>query len=258
MTAVVVDTVEVRIGEAVLLDGVSVTVSPGEVVAIVGPNGAGKSTLLSVMAGDSTPTAGRVEIDGDDVSGMTVDQLSRLRSMLSQDLPARIPLRIGELVELGRHPHRRDPGNSDLRDREAVRQAISAVELSGWEDRIVSTLSGGERLRAHLARVIAQDAPVVLLDEPTSALDVAHQEHVLRLCESLARSGRSVALVQHDLNAAARYADRVIVVDRGTIRADGPPAQVLTGDLLSDVYRQPMLVIDHPHRDCPLVLVVDR
>jgi iron complex transport system ATP-binding protein len=258
VTKVSVTDVEVRIGSATLLGGVNVSVAAGEVVAIVGPNGAGKSTLLAAMAGDLRPTAGRVEMDGEDVAGMTVDQLSRLRSMLSQDLPARIPLRIGELVELGRHPHRRDPENSDHRDRETVRRAISAVELDGWEDRIVSTLSGGERLRAHLARVIAQDAPLVLLDEPTSALDVAHQEHVLGMLESLAASGRAVVLVCHDLNAAARYADRIVVVDRGKIRADGSPAEVLTGELLSEVYRQPMKVIDHPHRDCPLVLVVDR
>lgn len=258
MTAVEASAIEVRIGDAVLLDGASVTLSAGEVVAIVGPNGAGKSTLLSVMAGDLPPTSGSVAIDGDDVGELTVDQLSRLRSVLSQDLPARIPLRVWELVELGRHPHRRDPENSDQRDREAMRRAISAVELDGWEDRIVSTLSGGERLRAHLARVIAQDTPVVLLDEPTSALDVAHQEHVLGLCESLANADRAVALVQHDLNAAARYADRIVVVDRGRVRAHGDPSEVLTSELLSEVYRQPMRVIDHPHRDCPLVLVVDR
>ncbi len=258
MTAVEASDIEVRIGDAALLDGASVTVSAGEVVAIVGPNGAGKSTLLSVMAGDVAPTAGSVAIDGEDVSDLTVDALSRLRSMLSQDLPSRISLRVWELVVLGRHPHRRDAENSDQRDQETVRRAISAVELDGCEDRIVSTLSGGERLRAHLARVIAQDTPVVLLDEPTAALDVAHQEHVLGLCESLASDGRAVALVQHDLNASARYADRIVVVDRGRIRAEGTPSQVLTGELLSDVYRQPMRVTDHPHRDCPLVLVVDR
>ncbi|HEY5686617.1 MAG TPA: heme ABC transporter ATP-binding protein [Acidimicrobiia bacterium] len=257
MTSVVTHSIEFRIGHKALLDGVSVAVHGGEVVAIVGPNGAGKSTLLAAMAGDILPTAGRVEVGGDHVTDLTVDQLSRLRSMLSQDLPSRIPLSIWELVDLGRHPHRRDPDNSDRNDREMVRQAIRAVELEGWEHRIVSTLSGGERLRAHLARVIAQDTPLVLLDEPTAALDVAHQEHVLRLCESLAASGRAVALVQHDLNAAARYADRIVVVDGGRVRADGPPSDVLTGELLSDVYRQPMRVIDHPHRDCPLVLVVD-
>ena len=122
----------------------------------------------------------------------------------------------------------------------------------------MATLSGGERLRAHLARVLAQQTPVVLLDEPTSALDIAHQEHVLSLCESLAASGRAVAVVLHDLNAAARYADRIVVMSNGSVSADGTPSDVLTEELLSEVYRQPITVTQHPHRDCPLVLVVDR
>jgi iron complex transport system ATP-binding protein len=224
----------------------------------VGPNGAGKSTLLSVLAGDRRPNVGNVHYDSDDVRQLSLADLSTRRSMLSQDLPARIPFTVRELVELGRHPHRGNPLNSSDLDDQIIAASIEAVELDGWEQRIVATLSGGERLRAHLARVLAQQAPVVLLDEPTSALDIAHQEHVLALCESLAASDRAVAVVLHDLNAAARYADRIVVLDAGRLRADGPPSAVLTDDLLSAVYRQPITVTRHPHRDCPLVLVVDR
>jgi iron complex transport system ATP-binding protein len=250
--------VTVKADRATLVSGVDCSVRPGEVLAIVGPNGAGKSTLLSVLAGDRRPDAGDVRFGPDDVRDLSLAELSIRRSMLSQDLPARIPFTVGELVELGRHPHRGDPLNSSELDRRIVTEAIGAVELEGWEQRIVATLSGGERLRAHLARVLAQQAPVVLLDEPTSALDIAHQEHVLSLCESQAASGRAVAIVLHDLNAAARYADRIVVLDGGSVRAHGAPNDVLTGELLSDVYRQPIAVTRHPHRDCPLVLVVDR
>ncbi len=120
-----------------------------------------------------------------------------------------------------------------------------------------ATLSGGEQTRVSLARVLAQDAPAVLLDEPTTALDVRHQERVMVVAAQLATSGRAVLTVLHDLNTAARYADRILVLDRGRIRAEGSPAEVLTADLLSDVYGQPMRVMDHPFRPGPLVLVVD-
>jgi iron complex transport system ATP-binding protein len=258
VSTITVESVGFAANDNSILTDVSVSMAPGEVMAIVGPNGAGKSTLLSVVAGDARPTDGDVRYDGTPLGELTIDELARTRSVLSQDLPARIPLTIADLVALGRHPHRRDPENSDERDRAAIEAAILAVELHGWEHRIVATLSGGERLRAHLARVLAQETPVVLLDEPTSALDVAHQEHVLSLCASVARRSHTVVAVLHDLNAAARHADRILVLDRGTVRAEGTPEEVLTGELLSDVYRQPMRVIDHPHRDCPLVLVVDR
>ena len=250
--------VSVQAGGATLVSDVDCSVRPGEVLAIVGPNGAGKSTLLSVLSGDRRPDVGNVRYGSDDVRELSLADLSTRRSVLSQDLPARIPFTVRELVELGRHPHRSDPLNSSDLDDQIVAASIAAVELTGWEHRIVATLSGGERLRAHLARVLAQQAPVVLLDEPTSALDIAHQEHVLALCESLAVAGRAVAVVLHDLNAAARYADRIVVLDAGSVRDDGIPDDVLTADLLSEVYRQPIAVSRHPHRDCPLVLVVDR
>jgi iron complex transport system ATP-binding protein len=258
MTEIVATDISVRAGDATLLSEVDCSIHPGQVLAIVGPNGAGKSTLLSVLAGDRRPDTGDVRYAGEDVRELSLADLSIRRSVLSQDLPARIPFTVGELVELGRHPHRGDPRNSTALDDSIVADAIAAVELDGWEQRIVATLSGGERLRAHLARVLAQEAPVVLLDEPTSALDIAHQEHVLSLCESLAASGRAVAIVLHDLNAAARYADRILILNRGSVGAVGTPNEVLTAGLLSDVYRQPIAVSRHPHRDCPLVLVVDR
>jgi iron complex transport system ATP-binding protein len=255
---ITVDSVEVRAGDATLLAGASAQVDSGEVVAIVGPNGAGKSTLLSVMAGDLPPSAGSVRLGGEDLAGLSIEELSRRRAVLTQDLPSRIPFTIEELVALGRHPHRRDAANSDEVDRMTIERAIAAVELTGWERRTVATLSGGERLRAHLARVLAQETPVILLDEPTASLDVAHQEQVFSLAQSMAEEGRATAIVVHDLNAAARYADRILLLDSGHVRADGAPHDVLREELLSEVYRHPVRVIDHPYRDCPLVLVVDR
>jgi iron complex transport system ATP-binding protein len=253
-----VEQVRVTAGRAVILDGATLAVAAGEVVAVVGPNGAGKSTLLSVVAGDRRPETGRVSIVGCEVAALSTDELSRTRAVLGQDLPVGVPFTVAELVSLGRHPHRRDPANSDERDRAVVSWAIGAVGMDGWEDRVVATLSAGERLRAHFARVLAQEAPVLLLDEPTASLDLAHQEHVLALSGSMAGAGRAVVAVLHDLNAASRYANRIVVLDRGRVRADGSPREVLTADLLSSVYRHPLEVIDHPFRDGPLVLVAER
>lgn len=253
-----VESVTVRVGPTPLLEDVTLEAARGEMLAVVGPNGAGKSTLLSAISGDRPVSEGRVLLGGDPVETLDVDELSRLRAVLSQDLPTRIPFPVWDLVEMGRHPHRRDPEASAERERNAVRRALTSVELLGWEGRIVATLSGGERMRAHLARVLAQETPIVLLDEPTASLDIAHQEHTLRLCEGLAAEGRTVVAVLHDLNAAARYADRVAILDRGRLRAVGPPWDVLDADVLSEVYRQPIRVVDHPLRDGPLVLVVDR
>ena len=246
-----------RVGDAVLVDSVSLVVAPGEVVAVVGPNGAGKSTLIGMIAGDLAPTNGTVTLAGEPTERMHPADMALKRSVLSQRNPTEVPFSVRAVVTFGRHPHRRDPDNSELRDRAAVDSALARTDITHLAGRVFATLSGGEQTRVSLARVLAQDAPAVLLDEPTTALDVAHQERIMAVAADLARGGRAILAVLHDLNAAARYADRVIVMTAGSIRAEGPPASVFTDELLTEVYGQPMRVIDHPFRPGPLVLVVD-
>ena len=158
---------------------------------------------------------------------------------------------------MGRYPHRRDTANTAAADERAIGIAMSRTATIDFADRVFATLSGGEQARVSLARVFAQETPVVLLDEPTAALDVAHEERVMQELTARAASGSAVVAVLHDLNTAARYASRIVAMARGTIRAQGSASEVLNDELLTEIYEQPMRVVPHPFRDCPLVLVAD-
>lgn len=242
----------VRSGNA-LLEDVDVTVEPGEVLGVVGPNGAGKTTLLRVLSGDIHPSRGRATIMGETAAAATVQHLAHLRSYVAPQVSADISFRVGQVVAMGRHPHR-VPGVHQPDEDRIVGDAMERFDISHLVGREVRTLSSGEKQRVALARAVAQQAPVMLLDEPTSALDVGHQELVMTVLRELADDGVAVAVVLHDLNLGAAFADRVLLLDRGRAVAVGTPRQVFTGDALSRAYRVPMQVIDHPFRNCPLVL----
>jgi iron complex transport system ATP-binding protein len=243
-----------RVGDATLLDDVSIEVDANALVAIVGPNGAGKTTLVRLLGGEIEPASGRVILEGEDVAGLAEDELALRRALLTEG-PSDIPFPVRSVVGLGRTPHRRDPDNSAARDAALIDSVIARFGLAALESRIYASLSGGEQSLTSLARVVAQETPLLLLDEPTAALDVAHQERVLRVLVELAGEGRLILAVVHDLNLAARYARRVMVLAGGRVMADGAPASVLTSELLSDVYDHPMRVVEHPLRGGPLVLV---
>lgn len=255
MTALTARALEYRIGDATLVAGLDLDIHEGEVVAIVGPNGAGKSTLIGLLAGDISPTAGAVLVDGDPLSAIPTSELALRRAVLPQKQIADVPFTAAAVVAMGRFPHRVDPDNTRAKDLEAVRQALVRTDATHLADRVVATLSGGERTQVAFARVLAQTTGLMLLDEPTTALDVAHQERILAEVLVQARGGRAVVTVLHDLNAAAFYADRIILMAGGAVVSDGSPREVLDGTVLSRIYDQPMEVIDHPFRDCPLVLV---
>ncbi len=167
-----------------------------------------------------------------------------------------MPFTVRDVVLMGRHPHRHaqlDPVDHD----QIVDAAMEQTDVAHLATRPITSLSTGERQRVGLARVLAQQTPVLLLDEPTSALDIGHQEAVMRLLSRTAASGTAVLAVLHDLNLAAAHADRVVLMEEGRVRSSGPAAAVLVDTTLTDVYRQPMRVIRHPDRDCPLVLTLD-
>ncbi|MDX1691591.1 MAG: ATP-binding cassette domain-containing protein, partial [Acidimicrobiia bacterium] len=208
-----------RVGDSVLVDGVDLTVEAGRLVAVVGPNGAGKSTLVRIVAGDLVPDEGEVRIGGAPIAGIPPTEMALRRSVLTQRYPADVPFSVRAVVALGRHPHRRDPANRPADDRLAVADALRRTDVEHLGERIFATLSGGEQTRVSLARVLAQDAGAVRLDEPTTALGGAHQERIMAVSAGLAAEGRAVLVVLHDLNAAARYADRVVVMTGGRIRA---------------------------------------
>lgn len=214
-----------------VLDDVSLALTPGRVLALVGPNGAGKSTLLGVITGDVPVTSGDVTLDGQTLTTWTPREMAQRRSVLLQHNDVAFAFTAREIVAMGRAPW---PPSSD--DERHIDEALALCDVEHLAERPYRALSGGERARVSLARVLAQDAPTVLLDEPTAALDLGHQEEVMRIARRLSEDDRAVAVVLHDLSLASAYADDVAVLSRGTLRAFGPPQQVLTPEVISEVY----------------------
>ncbi|MGB0100723.1 MAG: heme ABC transporter ATP-binding protein [Nocardioides sp.] len=229
-------------GASILAD-VDIDVRAGELVALVGPNGAGKSTLLGVLSGDVEPTSGTVVLDDRRLGAYPARELARLRAVQLQKQGLAFGFRVHEVVRMGRSPWHRTSEEDD--DDRVVADAMERAEVTGLADRLYPTLSGGEQARTSFARLLAQATPVLMLDEPTAALDIRHQEALLAVAREAARAGAAVVVVLHDLSIAAAYADRVCVLSGGSVRADGPPAEVLTADLLSEVYAHPVDVIEH-------------
>ncbi|MFD3937453.1 heme ABC transporter ATP-binding protein [Streptomyces sp. NPDC058611] len=244
----------VRLGQREVLAGIDLTARAGEVLALVGPNGAGKSTLLAALAADLPAASGEIRIDGRPVGDWSAADLALRRSVLPQSAALSFPFPVEDVVRMGRAPWAGTPFAES--DEEAVAAAMAATEVTDFAERPFSALSGGERARVALARVLAQRAPLLLLDEPTAALDLRHQELVLRICRERAAAGDAVVVVLHDLGLAAAYADRAAVLHDGRIAADGPPSEVFGDALLSRVYRQPVEVFAHPRSGAPLVVPV--
>lgn len=240
-----------RRDKTVLVD-VDLDVVAGEVVALVGPNGAGKSTLLAALAGEQLPARGEITLDGRPLAEWTPVQMAQRRAVLPQSHAVGFPFTTRQIVAMGRAPWART-ARADLDDA-CIAAAMAECDVTGFAARAFPTLSGGERARVALARVLAQDTATLLLDEPTAALDIGHQETVMRLARARAAQGVAVVVVLHDLGLAAAYADRIAVLDSGRIAADGPPRGVCTPELLSRVYAHPVEVLDHPVTGALLVL----
>lgn len=228
------DSVGLVLDGRAIVKTVSMEVFPGEVLALVGPNGAGKSSILSLLAGDVHATSGTAFLGDRDVSKFRPDEASRLRSVLMQANQVSFPFSVWEIVEMGRAPWARTPQISE--DDQAIEEALRLADVGHVSERGFNQLSGGERARVSLARVLAQRTPLVLLDEPTAALDLKHQESVMTTIRGLADQGRAVVVVVHDLSVAAAYADRVAMVAGGRLEATGSPSEVIVADRVSRVY----------------------
>lgn len=220
-----------------MVDGAGLSLEPGELVGLIGPNGAGKSTLLRALLGITPRDAGTVTLDGADLAAMPAQARARAIAFLPQDRRVEWRLTAHDVVMLGRYPHQAGFGGATQADREATTRAIAAVEGEALLDRPVSVLSGGERTRILLARALAVEAPLLLADEPIAALDPYHQLHVMEILQARARSGVGVLAVIHDLTLAARFMDRVILMNAGQVIANGKPSAVLTQENLARAYR---------------------
>ncbi len=235
MNMLVADSVSVTIEGAPILSSISATFAPGQVTAVLGPNGAGKSTLLACLAGLRTPNAGDVLIGGMSRAALDRRALARRIGFLPQTADVHWDVDVATLVGLGRFPHRGRWGESAV-DRAAVAYAMAATDVTAFSARAVNTLSGGERARVLLARVLAGEPEWLLADEPLANLDPAHQLDGLDCLRSVAAAGAGVVVVLHDLNHAARVADQVLLLRNGAVIAHGPPDAVLTEALIAQTY----------------------
>jgi iron complex transport system ATP-binding protein len=236
-----------------LISGVDLSLEPGRITVLIGPNGAGKSTAIKVASGVWPATKGTATLDGRSIADFKPRELAERRALVSQGASLGFPFTVGEVVMLGATV----PGFGLESSPEIALGSLAAVGLSGFEARNYLELSGGERQRVHIARALCQlhaarrhvaESQIILLDEPTASLDPAQQTQVMALCRSLATAGLAVVLVLHDLNLAAAWADVLVVLAKGKVRAAGPPRDVLTDELLASVYDWPARV-NTPPRD---------
>lgn len=217
-----------------IVDGASLSVAPGETLGLIGPNGSGKSSILRLLAGLKKPWSGRVDINGQDIARIPRKALSREVAFVQQSSSTDTNVSVRDVVCLGRTPHRSALAGWSETDEAAVRDALVRVDMTERSRQPWQTLSGGERQRVHIARALAQTPQVMFLDEPTNHLDIHHQIGILRMVRDLDLTS---IIALHDLNLAAAFCDRIVVLESGAVQACGTPETVLTKELLRDVFR---------------------
>ena len=242
------ENVSVVRGESTILQDVSLHASQGELIAILGPNGAGKSTLLGVLAGDLIPNSGTVSFGEEQISSLTKRELAQRRAVLPQQVTVSFPFSVEEVVEMGRGP--KQTGT----DQDLIEMAMKRVDVLEMRSRLYRSLSIGEQARVSMARILAQDTPLLLLDEPTAVLDIGQQEKLMRIVRSLVDDGRTVIAVFHDLNVAMSFADRVVLLQRGKQVAIGAPRETMTAEALSNIYEHKIDVITVNDDTGPIVI----
>lgn len=222
-----------KAGKTQILNGVSINVGKGEFVGVLGPNGSGKSTLIRNICKLARPVSGSVSLCGKDLLSMKNKDMARLLSVVSQEHEGSFDFTVGEVVTMGRYAHKRMTETLGAEDRKACDDALELVGLSHLYDRSYLSLSGGEKQRVLMARAFAQDTPLMILDEPTNHLDIGSQIKTLKL---LKNSGKTILAALHDLSVAARFCDRIYIMQKGNIVADGDPDSVLSAELVKKLY----------------------
>jgi iron complex transport system ATP-binding protein len=240
------------------VDGVSFDAPRGALTALAGPNGSGKSSMVRALIRRVEVAAGRITLGGRDVKAHSLAELAVNVAVVPQREEATFPIQVREYVALGRYPHLglwKSPSAADLL---AVEEALGQADVTSLADRDTDALSGGEWQRVRIARALAQKAPALVLDEPTTFLDVAHEMAIFELLHSLARSGLAVLLVSHQLNLVARFADRIVLLDRGRVATSGTPGEVMRADTLESIYGWPVVISRDPAVGAPALVPLRR
>lgn len=245
-------------GDTIIVHQLSLRIHRGTITALVGSNGCGKSTLLRGLSRLLKPVAGSVHLDGRDIHAMKAKDLARQLGILPQSPSAPEGLTVHELVAQGRYPHQNWFQQWSREDERIVQEALVTTNLTMFADRPVDTLSGGQRQRAWIAMALAQQTDVLLLDEPTTYLDLAYQMDVLDLLDDLNTQGRTIVMVLHDLNQAARYADDIVALRGGQIVAHGTPEQVMTPENILQVFGLKAEVVSDPVTGTPMCVPIGR
>lgn len=239
-----------------VLRGVSLSVSPGEMLGVVGPNGSGKTTLVRLLTGEESPDAGEVRLDGRPLSDWSQRERARRLAVLPQEGLPSVPFSVREVVEMGRHPHQGFWPWAGVRDRQVVERVLQQTGLQADRDRQVNQLSGGERQRVAIARTMAQEPELLVLDEPTTFLDIRHQLAILDLLKKWqSECGLTILIVLHDLNLAAQYCDRLVLLKEGRMVTSGVPKAVITRERIEEAYGVTPLLMTHPTLHVPQVFL---
>jgi iron complex transport system ATP-binding protein len=242
-------------GERLLFEGFDLDVAAGEFLGVIGPNGAGKSTLLRLVAGLLTPARGTIRILARDLGALGRREVARTLGVVLQENPFAFDYTVSDVVMMGRNPYLRRFQSPGKRDREVVNSALEFVDAFFLRDKRINAISAGERQRVVLARALAQEPAILMLDEATSHLDIAHQQMIARILSALNRQGRTVVFLSHDLNLAALYCSRILLLDRGKAVACDVPERVITAELIRSVYGVEPIVTRHPESGRPQVMM---
>ncbi|GLX68570.1 ABC transporter ATP-binding protein [Paenibacillus glycanilyticus] len=246
---------DIAYDDRLIVQDLNIAIPQGKITALVGSNGSGKSTILKTMARLMHPAGGSVLLDGRSIHKQSTKEVAKQLAILPQNPTAPDGLTVAELVSYGRFPYQKGFGSLTKEDRRIIQWAIEATGMGEFTDRPVDQLSGGQRQRAWIAMALAQETDILFLDEPTTFLDMAHQLEVLHLLQKLNElNNRTVVMVVHDLNHASRYAHHMVAIKKGTVVGEGTPAEVMTPDILREVFNIEADIIPDPRTGVPLCL----
>lgn len=242
----------------VIVPDLTMSIPQGKITALVGANGSGKSTILKTLARLLQPKSGEVYIDGKAIQKLPTKEVAKKLSILPQNPIAPDGLTVSELVAYGRYPHQKAFSSTTKADYEIIQWAMTATGLMGRQDQLVDELSGGQRQRVWIAMALAQKTGILLLDEPTTFLDMGHQLEVLKLLRQLNRDeGSTIVMVVHDLNHATRFADNGVCIKDGEVRFEGTPAEILTQEMLQEVFQIKATILIEPVSNVPICIPTD-